>query len=75
MQNEMKPFLVAYQHGGSEWNVSIMAESFSDARDRLGKLALGRVEGELIATIPNGFGPFAALATFVQNVTRAVRRF
>lgn len=75
MQSEMKPFLVAYRHSGSEWNVSIMAESFADARVRLGKLALGRVEGELFATIPDAFGPFAALATFIQNVTRALRRF
>lgn len=69
MQN-MKPYLVAYRHEGSEWNVSIMAESFADARARLSKLALGRIEGELVATIPNAFGPFAALAVFLRNLLK-----
>lgn len=70
----MKPYLIAYRHGGSEWNVSIMAESHSDARDRLSKLALGRVEGELVATVPGALGPFAVFATFLRNILRDPRQ-
>jgi len=67
MNGEFKPYLVSYRHNGSEWNAHIMAESFADARERLGKLALGRVEGVSVARIPGAFGIFGALAAFLRN--------
>jgi len=64
----MKKYLVSYRHQGGQWNVELPAESLDDARRRLGQLALGRVEGELIADIPGALGPLAALATFARNL-------
>jgi|KBSMisStaDraftv2_1062788.scaffolds.fasta_scaffold305940_2 hypothetical protein len=67
MKEAFKPYLVSYRHDGSEWNAEIMATSFADARDRLGKLALGRVEGVSVAKVPAAFGIFGAVAIAVRN--------
>lgn len=64
----MKRYLVSYRHEGSQWNVELPAESLEDARRRLSQLALGRVDGELIADIPGALGPLAALAAFARNL-------
>lgn len=64
----MKRFLVSYRHQGSQWNIELPAEDLDDARRRLSQLALGRLDGEIIATIPGAFGPLAALAAFARNL-------
>jgi hypothetical protein len=67
MKNEFETYLVAYRYEGKEWNLQIPARSFDDARQRIGQLALGRVEGVVIASVPAVFSPFVALAAFIQN--------
>jgi hypothetical protein len=64
----MKRFLVSYRHEGGQWNLELPATDLEDARRRLSQLALGRLEGEIIATVPGAFGPFAALAAFARNL-------
>jgi hypothetical protein len=64
----MKRYLVSYRHQGSQWNVELPAEDLEDARRRLSQLALGRLEGEIIADIPGALGPLAALAAFTRNL-------
>ena len=64
----MKRYLVSYRHDGGEWNIELPAESLEDARCRLGKLAFGRLDGEIIANIPGALGPLAALAASVRNL-------
>ncbi len=64
----MKRYLVSYRHQGGQWNVELPAEDLEDARRRLSQLALGRLEGEIIADIPGAFGPLAALLAFARNL-------
>jgi hypothetical protein len=64
----MKRFLVSYRHEGGQWNIELPATDLNDARRRLSQLTLGRVDGEIIATIPGALGPFAALAALARNV-------
>lgn len=64
----MKRFLVSYRHEGSEWNIELAATDLEDARRRLSQLALGRLDGEIIADIPTALGPLAALAAFTRNL-------
>jgi hypothetical protein len=64
----MKRFLVSYRHDGGQWNVELPATDIDDARRRLSQLALGRLEGEIIADVPGAFGPLAATVAFVRNV-------
>ena len=64
---KMKKFLVAYRHDGGEWNIELPANSVEDARQRLSKLALGRLEGEIIAKVPGSIGPIAAFLAFARN--------
>lgn len=64
----MKRFLVSYRHEGSQWNIELPAVDLEDARRRLSQLALGRLEGEIIADIPGPLGPLAAFAAFARNL-------
>ena len=64
----MNRFLVSYRHEGSEWNIELSAADADDARRRLSQLALGRLEGEIIATVPGAIGPFAALIALARNL-------
>lgn len=73
MSDELKRYLVAYRHDGGEWNIELPASSLEDARQRLGQLTFGRLEGEIVAKIPGAFGPFAALAATVRNMLSANR--
>lgn len=66
----MKRFLVSYRHEGGQWNLELPATDLNDARRRLSQLALGRLEGEIIATIPGALGPVAALAAFREKSLR-----
>ena len=69
----MKIFLVAYRHDGSEWNVELPAYNLEDARHRLSKLALGRLEGEIVVKIPSALGPLASLAAIARNAFASLR--
>ncbi len=66
----MKRYLVSYRHQGSQWNIELPAEDLDDAHRRLSQLALGQLEGEIIADIPSALGPLAALAAFTRNLFR-----
>jgi len=68
MDNEFKRYLVSYRYGGSQWNIELPATDIEDARQRLSQLALGRLDGEIVADIPGVFGPLAALAAFTRNL-------
>jgi hypothetical protein len=67
MSDGFKRYLVCYRHDGGDWNIEIPARSVDDARQRLSKLALGRLEGEIVAKIPSALSPFAAAAAFLRN--------
>ena len=73
MTHGFKTFVVTYRHDGAEWHLSLPAQSIDDARRRLGQLALGRVDGELIASIPGALGPLAVIAAFVRNALASAR--
>ena len=64
----MKNYLVSYRYGGAQWNIEIPASSLEDAKSRLNQLTFGRVEGEVIATIPGSLGPMAMIAATVRNL-------
>jgi hypothetical protein len=68
MDKKFKRYLVSYRHDGGEWNIELPATCPDDARRRLGQLTFGRLEGEIVSKVPSALGPFAALATFIQNV-------
>lgn len=71
---EFKTYLVSYRHDGGEWNIELPATSLEDAQRRLGQLHFGRVDGEIIATIPNSIGFLAMLAARVRNAVSALGR-
>ena len=65
----MKTFLVSYRYNDAEWNAHIMAEDFADAEARLRQMgAWGKVDGELMATVPASLGLFARLAVWLRNL-------
>ena len=64
----MKRFLISYRHEGGQWNIELPATDLEDARRRLSQLALGRFEGEIIATVPGALGPLAAVVAFARNL-------
>jgi hypothetical protein len=68
--SEFKRFLVSYRHDGAQWNIEIPATSFEDAKQRLGLLHFGKVEGEVVATVPASLGPIAVLYAAVRNLFR-----
>jgi ubiquinone biosynthesis protein COQ9 len=65
---KFKRYLVSYRHDGGQWNIELPATDIEDARSRLSQLALGRLEGEIIANIPGTLGPLAAFAAFARNL-------
>ncbi len=66
--SKMQRYLVSYRHDGDEWNLELIASNVDDARQRLRSLTLGRIEGQVVAKVPAGLGPLAALAVWVQNL-------
>ena len=66
--SEFKNYLVSYRLDGAQWNIELPATSFEDAERRLSQLTFGRVDGELIASMPNSLGPLAILAAKVRNL-------
>lgn len=66
--SEFKRYLVSYRHDGAQWNIELPATSKADAEQRLSQLHFGRVDGEIIADIPEVMGPVAVLASRVRNL-------
>jgi len=63
----MNDYLFEYRHGGASWGITIRAKDKHDAFERLKSLAWAKYQGEVVATIPVSFGPFAKLAAWVRN--------
>ena len=64
---EFRTYLVSYNYEGAQWSLELRATSMADAKARLGRLAFGTVDGELMATVPVIAGPFVRLLTAVRN--------
>ena len=71
---KFKNYMVSYRYDGAQWSIELPATSQQDAERRLSQLVFGRVDGELIATIPGKIGPIAILATRLRNLIHAVSR-
>jgi hypothetical protein len=63
-------YLISYRHDGAEWNLELKAASIQDAQARLSKLVFGRVDGELIATVPAMAGWLAKVLVAFRNAFR-----
>jgi hypothetical protein len=60
---EPKTFLCSYTFQGARWQFEILADSFTDARERVQAIRLsGLVDGEAMANIP--------VPSFVDRVLR-----
>jgi hypothetical protein len=70
IEKEFSTYLVSYRHDGAEWNLELKAASVQDAQARLSKLVFGRVDGELIATVPAMAGWFAKALVAFRNAFR-----
>lgn len=66
--SEFRTFLVSYNYEGAQWSLEIKARSMADAKARLGRLAFGTVDGELVATVPAVAGPFVRLFTAAKRI-------
>jgi hypothetical protein len=73
-QSEFKTYLFTYQHDGSEWVIELKAKDEADARARCAKLAWARLDGELIAKIPQSLGWLAKVGVTFQNLAAFLRR-
>jgi hypothetical protein len=47
----MSEYLFEYRFAGSEWGITIHAESAAEAREKIKAVALARYKGEVAATI------------------------
>ena len=65
--SEFRTFLVSYNYEGAQWSLEIKATSMADAKARLGRLAFGTVDGELVATVPAVAGLLVRLFTAARN--------
>lgn len=45
-------FLLSYRHAGKTWGFEILATSTEDVRARLSKMATGKHEANLFASVP-----------------------
>ena len=68
--DEFKTYLVSYHHEGAQWNLELPARSYEDARARLEKLPLARIDGELVMSIPASLGFIARLTAAFRNALR-----
>jgi len=73
-KSEFKTFLLTYQHDGAEWVIELKAKNEADARARCAKLAWARLDGELIAKIPQSVGWLAKIGVALQNLAAFFRR-
>lgn len=54
MADNFKEYVVHYRFQGADWGTTIKATSVDDARRRIEAMgAFGRIDGELMATIPD----------------------
>ncbi len=67
MKNDLRTFLISYQHDGKTWGEEIKARDFEDAEIRLAKLRHAKLDGELMFTIPAELGLFAKIAIYIRN--------
>lgn len=65
---EFKRYLVSYRHDGAQWNIELPAASFEDAERRLSQMHFGRVDGEVVATLPGSMGPIASILIAIRNL-------
>lgn len=49
--NAVREFLFNYRFGGSEWGITVFADSPAEAREKIKAVALARYEGEVAMTI------------------------
>lgn len=69
-----RDYSCTYRHDGSDWGLTICAQSAEDAKARLKSIgAWGRVDGELVAIIPAwpGAGLFVRFMCWLRNAARA----
>jgi hypothetical protein len=74
MEEEYHRYLFSYYHNNAWWSLVIPATSEDDARERINKLPLARLDGTLEMEIPAvpGIGHFVRIACWWKN--RAYRR-
>ena len=66
-----KDYLVEYQFQGARWGATIKAASFDDAKARIQAMgAWGRIQGELMMTVPAGGGWFVRAFVWFKNWSR-----
>lgn len=59
---------VSYQLDGQRWAIDLRAKDAADAKRRLAAAAhFGTVDGQLVASLPAGFGPVARAICWVRN--------
>lgn len=69
LSEEYKIFTCSYRYAGKEWSVDFPATSFEDAEARLSAMHFGKVDGELVATIPaaSGTSLYVRAVTWIRN--------
>lgn len=67
-QKEFKTYLFTYHHNGAEWVIELKAESEQDALARRAKLVNARLDGELVAKLPQSTGWLARLLVKARNL-------
>ena len=75
METPLKRFICSYPYRGRTFDVYIDAEDFEDAEARRFALALGKIEGIWVATIPYEVGPMRTgwlvrLVVWLRNLLR-----
>ena len=65
--SKFRTYLVSYNSQGAQGSLELKATSMADAKARLGRLAFGNVDGELMATVPAFAGLFVRLLTAARN--------
>lgn len=69
--SDFKEYVVHYGYEGHQWGFVVKATSPEDAEARLKAIgAWGKVDGELVMTIPGGFGSgaFVRAVVWVRNL-------
>lgn len=65
---EFKEYVVEYGYRGARWGATIKAASIEDAEARIKAMGtFGRVDGELMATIPAGGGWLVKAFVWLAN--------
>lgn len=61
-------YLVEYRHQGAVWGLTIDADSWDDAQERLRMIGWnGRVIGDNAITVPGSMGWFARAFVWLRN--------